>query len=138
MTAGSVTVTGLKELSEAIDTLPETVTAALKGVARDTAYRIQTRAKALAPVGHDPRLGHTKGEPHLKDSIEVIEQAELKQYIVDPNTPWLPNLPLWIERGTRYKRARPFMRPAGDAEDARYKSDSMKAAESVADNLEKF
>lgn len=134
-------MTGLKELSAEIDKLPETVTAKLKGVAKDTAHRIQALASATARAiayGDEPRLGHTKGQPHMADSIEVIDQSEKQQYVVDVNTPWLPMLGAWIERGTRFMRARPFMRPAGDAEDARYKSDSMKAAESAANTLEKF
>lgn len=131
MGEGSVTVAGLKELDAAIDKLPDAVTAALRGVAKDTAYRIQARARVLAPVGTEPRGKYTKGQPHLRDAIEVIEQSEQKQFLVDPNTPWLPNLALWIERGTTRMAARPFMRPAGDAENARYIADSTAVAEHV-------
>lgn len=130
----SDTVTGLEALKAAIDRLPDEVTAALRGVAHRTAVRIQQRASALAPVDVIPPRGkYTEGEPHLKDSIVVEEDAAQKQFRIYPRTPWLPNLGLWIERGTVKLRARPFMRPAGDAATAQYQAEAMRAAASVAE-----
>ncbi len=131
MDNGSATATGLKELSETIDRLPATVTAALRGVAHSTSVRIQTRAHDLAPFDPEPRGTHTEGNPHLRDAIVIEEDTTQKQFRIFPNTPWLPELGLWIERGTVKMSARPFMRPAGDGEDARYKRDSLAAAERV-------
>lgn len=130
---GSVTATGLKELSAAIDRLPANVTAALRTNASNTAQRIRALARqllfSLGVFGLEPRSKYTAGQPHLADSIRIVEDAAQKQFRVEPWTPWLPNLGLWIERGTSILRARPFMRPAGDAERGRYVNDGTRAAE---------
>ena len=127
-----VTATGMKELAQAIDRLPDTVTAALRRVALNSARRIQASAHAGAPVNTGIRSKHTEGQPHLRDSIIVEEVPGQKLFRVWPNTPWLPNLGLWIERGTVHLRARPFMRPAGDAEHASYQSNMVTAADRAA------
>lgn len=134
MANGGATVTGLKELAAAIDRLPQTVTADLRLVAASTAYRIQARAKQIL-------RSKLKTPAHaLVDGIVVLDEPEKKRYVVDSTRPadQPTNLPLWVERGTRFMAARPYMRPAGDAEDERYKRDSLKAAESVIDRLGEF
>lgn len=129
MAQAGADATGIKELATAIDKLPQVVTAALRGVAKTSAERIRRRAHDLAPVGEAPRGTHTEGQPHMRDTIAVTEEADKKQFVVGPNTPWLPELGLWIERGTVRMLARPFMRPAGDEEDAHYKRASVAAAD---------
>lgn len=129
MAKAGADATGMKELNAAIDRLPQTVTAALRGVAKNSAERIKIRAHDLAPVGGEPRGEHTAGNPHMRDTIAVTEEADKKQFVVGPNTPWLPELGLWIERGTVHMSARPFMRPAGDEEDSHYKRESLAAAD---------
>lgn len=119
----------LATLSRNIDQLDTVVTERLRAVAWRKSREVQARAKALAPRDRSTKRGsHTKGQPHLADSIVVIEDAPHKQFLVRPETPWLPNLGLWIERGTVHMRANPFMRPAGDAIEASYRREMTEAA----------
>lgn len=130
----SVTVTGLEELKRAIDQLPADVTAALRAVA----FRKSREAMAIAKSMLRSKL---KTPAHkLIDNIEIIENAEKKEFVVISQAPddQPANLPLWVERGTRHMAARPYIRPAGDAINESYKSESLKAAESVVDKLERF
>lgn len=134
MSDAGATATGLKELREAIDRLPDDVTKALRLVALVSANRIQARAKSIL-------RSKLKTSAHaLVDGIVVIPEPEKKQYKVDSTRPpsQPTNLPLWIERGTIKMAARPYMRPAGDAEEETYQRDSLKAAASVVDRLEKL
>lgn len=130
----SVTVTGLSELKQAIERLPAEVTAALRAVA----WRKSREAMAIAKSTLRSKL---KTPAHkLIDNIEVIENADKKEFVVISQAPddQPANLPLWVERGTVHMAARPYMRPAGDAIDASYKSESLKVAESVVNGLERF
>lgn len=123
--------TGLKELSALIDRLPDDVTAKLRSVALISANRIKNHARQIL-------LSKQKTPAHaLADAIEVIAEPEQQRYVVDSQGPpgQPKNLGLWVERGTRFMAARPYMRPAGDAEDEHYKTESIKAAESVVDRL---
>lgn len=131
MADAGATATGLKELREAIDRLPDDVTEKLRFVALISANRIQVRAKSIL-------RSKLKTPAHaLVDGIVVVPEPEHKQYVVDSTRPpsQPTNLPLWVEKGTPHMAARPYMRPAGDAEDDHYKSESLKAAESVAEKL---
>ncbi len=135
MATGGATVTGLAELRRAVEQLPDAVTAACRKVARDTALRV--RASAAAKVPFDSGI--------TKDSIAVIPNTEEKFYRVETGpapphrregrTAYLPNLPIWLEFGTRFKSARPFMRPAFDAEGDRYVRDMTDAVTRTAKEL---
>jgi HK97 gp10 family phage protein len=111
---GSVTMTGFNEFALAMVQFPPELEKALQEVARDTAERIATRARRLVPV----RSGRTK------NSIRVVADLKHHRYYVEvgphegmpADKDWPANLSIWIEFGTRYKSARPFMRPAVDAE----------------------
>lgn len=130
MAEAGAAVTGLKELEAMIDRLPETVTASLRLVAATTAHRIRERAQKIL-------RSQTHGTGATANAIVVIPEPEHKRYVVDSlaaeGAPHM--LPTWIEFGTRFQPARPYMRPAGDAEDERYKQDSVNAATAVVDRL---
>lgn len=129
MADAGATATGLKELATAVDRLPVDVTAALRAVASVTAGRIQRRAFEI--VASKVKRGASVVAITIQDDgankafVVIAEGAHDKP----------ANLALWIERGTRYIEPRPFLRPAADAEDARYKAASLAAAEAVVDKL---
>lgn len=120
----------LSALRQAIDRLPADVTAALRTVARDTAARVQIRAGQIL----DSRTG---GKAARIAAITIVESAAEKQFLViaEGAADKPPNLALFFERGTRTMAARPFMRPAADAETERYRSDLIAAASQVADRV---
>jgi len=120
----SVTITGLDEMRRAVDQLPATVTAALKTVAKRSAQRIEGDAAR--------RLrSQQKTEAHaLADAITITEDVPNKQYIVTSKAPvgQPANLPIWNEHGTSKMAARPYMRPAADAEGPVYEREVVAAA----------
>jgi len=120
----SVTITGLDEMRRAVDQLPATVTAALKTVAKRSAQRIEGDAAR--------RLrSQQKTEAHaLADAITITEDVPNKQYIVTSSAPagQPANLPIWNEHGTSKMPARPYMRPAADAEGPTYEREVAAAA----------
>lgn len=128
MASGSVTVTGLDDLKRAIDRLPEAVTEALKSEARISADRIAAHAKALL-------RSKTHGTGQTADAIRVLDESRDQQWVVNsPGTADKPaNLPLWLEYGTVYMSAKAHMRPAADAESARYKQNMAAAATRTAE-----
>jgi HK97 gp10 family phage protein len=130
MSDGSVTDTGLDDLRKAVDALPRSVTLALRGVAWQSSRRIKDRAQQIL-------ASKTHGTGKTAASIEIIEDDANKQFQVFPaGNPDRPaNLPLWLEFGTRYMAARPFMRPAADEENPRYQREMLQAASDVADQV---
>ncbi len=124
MATAGVTVTGLTEARAAVEALDVTVTAALKDVARRTADRIAVNAASLLRS-----KTHSTGK--LAASIRVLDESDENRFVVNvPGDASQPaNLPVWVERGTRYMVARPFLRPAGDAESTRYVSEMTAIAE---------
>ncbi len=150
MPNAGVSSTGIKELADAIDRFPKEVEEALRAIAWRTSRAVMARAKANVPVD----TGYTR------DNIHVIEEPDEHAFIVNAGTDRprvrialhrskrsgrihtqkvsLNMLPNWLEYGTRFMTARPFMRPAGDAENDRYKRESTAAAEAAANTLGKF
>lgn len=125
--------TGLEEMRRDVERFPAAVTANLRQVAQDTAYRMASRSRGLVARGPDPR---THGGRHTQDSIVVIPNVEQKEFRVEVGTGVTPkNLPRWIEFGTRFMAARPFMRPAADAEVGRYRQDMIRAVDAAAETL---
>ncbi len=125
---GDVTVTGLDELVKAVEDLPRAVTLALRAVAWQSSRKIKDRAAQLLD-------SQTHGTGKTAASIEIIDEEDKQQFVVWPkgNPDRPPNLPLWLERGTRYMTAKPYLRPAADEEDAHYKAAMLAAATRVAD-----
>ncbi len=127
MSESSVTITGMDQLTRAVEDLPRLVTLALRGVAWQSSRRIQARAQQLLRA-------QTHGTGKTAAHIVIIEEEAKKQFVVDsqgdPDRP--ANLPLWLERGTRFMAARPHMRPAADEEDQPYKNAMLRAADRTA------
>lgn len=122
--AAGATLTGIDEARRDVDRLPDVVQSRLQAAAKATADRCRERAFQLC----------RKDSGITADSIVVLAELEDKQYVVEVGpaprpgrTAFLPNLPIWIERGTKNQAASPFMRPAREAESSRYIAD-MKAA----------
>ncbi len=123
----SVEVKGLAELNRAIDRLPFVVSEALKRSARESAERIARNAASIL-------RSKTHGTGATAEAIRVLDESSRKQYVV--NSPGHPDrpamLPMWLEYGTRFMAARPYMRPAGDMESERYRVSMTAAAERAA------
>lgn len=123
---GTFTQTGVAELKRSIDRFSDDQTAALKAVARATAERILARERQLLS-------SQTHGAGNTADALFIEEDAANKQLIVRfgliKKRP--ANIPVWLEYGTVQMTARPFIRPAADAEKERYRRD-MEAASAAA------
>lgn len=132
--ADTFTITGLDEMRRAVDALPSDVTVALKRVAQGSANAIVLRARQRLAQSPDPPLkGESQSHGATAKAIEVVEDTENKQYIVESKSPpGMPtNLVIWREFGTVHQPARPYMRPAIDAERAVYLQQVEEAAVSV-------
>jgi HK97 gp10 family phage protein len=125
-----VTVTGLSELTRNVEALPADLTSALSGIASATAHRIAAHAAQIL-------RSNTHGTGETAAAINVIADPKDNQFTVNSPAPSEKpkNLPLWLEFGTRYMAARPYMRPAVDAEADRYLSEMTKASERVVTNV---
>lgn len=122
-------VTGLDTLQRAIARLPAAVTAALKAEARASADRVTAHAQALLRA-------QTHGTGATADAIGVADDSAHQQFTVHVSPGDRPaNLPLWLEYGTRFMVARPFMRPAAAAENDRYVQNMTAAAARTAQDV---
>jgi len=119
----------LAALRQQIDQFPDEVTKALRAVASVTAGRVQRRAREI--VASKVKRGASVV------AITIVDDRQHKQFLViaEGAHDKPANLALWIERGTRYLTARPFLRPAADAETHRYSEDMLQAAGHVAEGL---
>lgn len=128
MADSSFTQTGVDQLRAGIDQFPARVTARLRSVAQATAERVKVKAQARL------RAQQKTSATRLADNITVEEDAANQRFLVVSRSPvgQPTNVNLWNEHGTLKMRARPYMRPAAQAELARYQTDMQAAAEDVA------
>lgn len=125
----------LAQLRRDVERLPKVVTERLRAVAWRKSREVRDLARSLAPRNEQVRGRLNEGQPHLADSIVIDEDAAGKAFLVRPETPWNPNLGLWIERGTAKMDAKPFMRPAGDQVTDSYRREMVAAATAAADEV---
>ena len=126
--ADGVTMTGLEELRRSVDRLPADTTAQLQSVAWRASRNIMQGAQSRVAV----KSGYTQR------NIHIIEDLPNRQYIVNAGTDrprvrfalrrlkrsgrvstqrvTVNMVPWYLEFGTVRMAARPFMRPAADAE----------------------
>ncbi len=135
MADGGATVTGLAELKKAVQRLPDVVQLACRKVARDTALRVKNNAVEKVPVDSGITKDSIAVIPNVEEQFYRVETGPAPPHRREGRTAFLPNLPIWLEFGTRFKTARPFMRPAFDQEADRYVRDMTDAVIRTAKEL---
>jgi hypothetical protein len=83
----------------ALDRLGPVAASYVKAAAKETADRIATEAGG--------RIARRTG--HTAEGITVEETRNGQGYVVFVKNPETPGLPLWIEFGTKFHTARPFL-----------------------------
>jgi HK97 gp10 family phage protein len=123
----------LAKLRQSIDALPRDVTAALRSVAWQTSRRVKDRARDILNA-------RTGGKADRIAAITIVEDdaENVFRVIAEGPSDKPANLALWFERGTRHMVARPFMRPAADAETEQFRRDMVDAALDVVGELERL
>lgn len=123
MAEGSFIQTGLAEMKASIATFPEAHTNRLRAVAEAAATRVMNRAREIL-------ASKTHGSGAMAARIGPVKEDRANSlFFVTSKAPFgrASNLPWLIEYGTANMGARPYMRPAADAEEERYRSE-MEAA----------
>jgi len=130
MAGAGVTQTGMTEARRTVQALPRAISAALRGVAHLTAVRIRDGAKQRL-------LAQTAGTGRTAAAIAVHEDDEQQQFRVESKAvrPAPANLPIWLEYGTVKMAARPYMRPAAEAQRDAYARASEAAATRAAESV---
>jgi HK97 gp10 family phage protein len=124
MSEGSVTTTGMREMRQAVEQLPQAVTLALRAVAFRVSRDVYADAKRLLIVQQKTDARNLANEMHIEE--HASEKAF--EVIADAPSDQPANLPTWLEFGTWKMAARPFMRPALDAANAGYKREMEQAS----------
>lgn len=141
MATGGATVTGLAELRAMVHQLPASTEAALRTVARDSALRIAAGMRRRLPAEGSTidATGITRASvvvtPNVEERLYRAEVGPAPPHLRHGRSAFLPNLPVWLEFGTKNMTARPFLRPSVDEEDATYRANARRAAEKVAEEL---
>lgn len=119
----SFELTGLRDLQSLLENASAQTRAAVAKVNEDTAYAVQARARANAPKdrGDLARAIQVSGKGMtwrvgLQDA-RISSRGGRNSAHLNPSV-----YGVWIEYGTRYYSKHPFMRPAADAEQARYET----------------
>lgn len=94
-----------------LEQLPATVEARLLSIAEQTAQRIATEARRRVPI--------LTGVTREGIDVERMEQGGAG-YVVVAYRQQFPNLPLWLEKGTKHMTARPFFDVAAELERGPY------------------
>lgn len=127
-----VTLSGFREHRAAVKALPKAVEEAVRKVARDTALRVMHRAQQLVAVDTGVTRDSISVKPEPDRQLYAVGVFENKPHIrAGHRTATMPNIDIWLEFGTIHMHARPFLRPALDAENDRYVRDMKQAAEDV-------
>lgn len=127
-------LTGLQDTLAAFDQVERDATYLLVRVTAGVVARVRAAAYAACPVGtgEGPFPGHVRDQiktqviPNEPEGAVFVERRGLGGH-------WgTDNVGVWIERGTVHQAPRPFLRPAAEAERARYLAELEQALESAA------
>ena len=97
----SKNVKGLKELIAVLDRIPNELDKEVEAVLEDNAQNIERDAKRNAPIDTGK----------LRQSIKSLK-TDKKQYTIRANSTGNAPYAKFIEHGTRFMRAQPFLYPA--------------------------
>lgn len=106
----AVQIVGLKEANRALKRLPDVAKGEAQKVMDVTAFHVARSAQAKAPRSEDGSHGHQPG--FLARSIEWVSRPRSASAVVGIATAafyWK-----FLEYGTKFASARPFLRPAAD------------------------
>lgn len=108
----TMTLTGMEALQRALKEAPDQVKLLASDAVSKTAFAVAQRARRLVPVGATGRLkaAITSSSTTTNGRVGLAAGGAGKGK-VGPEVYWR-----FVEFGTRYAPARPFMRPAADAE----------------------
>lgn len=108
----SKNVKGLKELIAVLEKIPKELDVAIEKRLESSAQQIEADAKAKAPVGTPESTG-IKGYigGSLRQSIKSTQTKD-KEYTIKANSTGNAPYAAFVEFGTRFMRARPFLYPA--------------------------
>ena len=123
MATAGVTTTGLAEMRAGLDRLPTQVSEALRAVAWRTSRRVREGA-----IRRLEQLTSGTGATAASIVVEEPRGATHFEVVVTGAKIYPANLPIWLEFGTVQMSARPFMRPARDAETDQYRRELEAAA----------
>ncbi len=96
------------EVLARLERADDRVAAALRRASSETAEQIAATARTLVPV----RQGLTRAGIAVRQQPTHTEVVSARQ----PS----PNVPVWLEHGTRHMRARPYLSVAARLEEARF------------------
>lgn len=105
-----VTVVGLKDANRALKQLPDLAKGEVQAAMDTTAFQVSRAASAAAPISSDGSHGRPRG--FLRRSIQWASRPRSVSAVVGISFDafyWK-----FLEYGTRFMAARPFLRPAAD------------------------
>lgn len=108
----SKNVKGLEELIKTLERVPKELDKEVESILEGNAQEIERDAKSKAPVGTPESTG-IKGYigGSLQQSIKATKTKE-KEYTIKANATGKAPYAAFVEYGTRFMRARPFLFPS--------------------------